>query len=71
MGFDFNHPFIDTSTLPRFEAIDSETFKLYGRQVLAVEMTNSQYDSVSSVWAHPTTCALLPHTTGFFPATSW
>jgi hypothetical protein len=44
MGFDFNHPFTDTSTLPPFEAIDSETFKHYGRQVLAVEMTNSQYD---------------------------
>lgn len=44
MGFDFDHPLIDSSALPRFEARDAEAFKNYGLQVLAVEMTNSQYD---------------------------
>jgi hypothetical protein len=42
-GYDFNRPFINTSSLLEFRAIDSETASRYGKSVRASQMSNSEY----------------------------
>jgi hypothetical protein len=42
-GYDFNRPFVDSSTLPFYIAIDEGVASLYGRTVQAMEMSNSEY----------------------------
>lgn len=45
MGYDFNRPFIDASSLPRFIAIDPDIASDFGQTVRAAEMSNADYDT--------------------------
>jgi len=42
-GYDFERPYIDPASMQRFEARDDTTADAYGRIVLAVELSNMDY----------------------------
>ena len=44
-GYDFNRPYVDSSTLPVYNATDPDESAQYGRTVRATRMSNSEYGS--------------------------
>ena len=42
-GYDFNRPFVDSSTFALYSAFDTEVASRYGQTVRAVEMSNTEY----------------------------
>ena len=45
MTYDFNRPFVNSSSLPIFVAIDADVASDFGLKVRAVEMNNAEYDA--------------------------
>ena len=43
-SFDFNKCYLEEAEMQVFEAFDSEVAAKYGRQVRAVELSNTEYD---------------------------
>jgi hypothetical protein len=42
-GYDYDRPFMDHASMKCYDAIDSATAAQYGKTVLAVELSNSEY----------------------------
>lgn len=45
MTYDFTRPFVDTSQLPTYVALDIDEARQYGKTVRAMEMSNAEYSA--------------------------